>query len=280
MTWAALAQWSPEPVPVLAAAAACFLYAAGRRSEGAPGQRVRWASRDSWFASGLAVTLLALVSPIAAYDTQLQWDHMLQHVLLLIVAPPMLLLGDCFGTVRRGVINLRGAQAEKLLQPFDASARWLHRSGAAAPLVLLLFSADLLVWHIPALYDATLSNDLLHDLEHTLFFASGLLFWDQAIALSPGRRLSLAGRASLVLGAMIVSWVLAVIIGYASHPLYTYPIPVHGALSALGDQQIAAGIMWVPGSAPFIIALVCFGISWFESEERMATELTPQAQLK
>ena len=280
MTWAALAQWSPEPVPVLAAAAACFLYAAGRRCETGPGRRLRWSGRDWWFASGLAITLLALVSPIAAYDTQLQWDHMLQHVLLLIVAPPMLLLGDCFGTVRRGVVSLRGAQSEALLRPFDKAAGWLHRSRVAAPLVLLIFSVDLLVWHIPAPYDATLSNDLLHDLEHTLFFGTGLLFWDQAIALSPERRLGLAGRASLALGAMIVSWVLAVIIGYSSHPLYSYPIPVHGALSALGDQQIAAGIMWVPGSAPFVIALVCFGISWFESEERMASELTPQAQMK
>jgi cytochrome c oxidase assembly factor CtaG len=75
-----------------------------------------------------------------------------------------------------------------------------------------------------------------------------------------------------VLGGTFVSWGLAVAIGYASHPLYAYPTPT-GGFSLLADQEIAAGVMWVPGSVPFLIALLYLGIVWFEVEERRSSAL-------
>jgi putative membrane protein len=278
MDWAVLTRWSLEPVPVLAALTAIVLYVAGRRGEAASGSAQRWRAQDTYFTLGLAAVLIALVSPIATYDVQTQWDHMLQHVLLLIVAPPLLLLGDCFGTARRGVVALRGAQAPVILGPIDGLARRLHTGRRMAFIVFLAFSVNLLVWHLPALYDATLSNDVLHDLEHTLFFGTGLLFWDQVIRPTTARRVGLGGRAALALSGMLVSWALAVVIGYAAHPLYAYPVTASSGLSGLADQQIAAGIMWVPGGAPFIIALICLGIAWFDDQERLAADVPSQAR--
>ena len=93
------------------------------------------------------------------------------------------------------------------------------RQRPRAALVLALFSVDLLAWHIPALYNATLQIDAVHNLEHTLFLATGLLYWDLVVhaEAAPGR-LTLGARAAFLLGGMVVSWVLAIVIGYASHP--------------------------------------------------------------
>jgi cytochrome c oxidase assembly factor CtaG len=122
-------------------------------------------------------------------------------------------------------------------------------------------------------YNDTLRLASIHDLEHLTFLVLGLLFWDQVISpLEAPGRLSLMGRAAVALAGMGVSWGLAVAIGYASHPLYAYPAPT-GGLSLLSDQQIAAGVMWVPGSTPFLIALLYLGIRWFDVVDRGASSV-------
>jgi putative membrane protein len=154
----------------------------------------------------------------------------------------------------------------------------LHSGRGAATVVVVLFTVNLLFWHIPAVYNTTLRVASIHDLEHLTFLVLGLLFWDQVItAFRTTSRLSLVGRASVVLAGMGVSWMLAIAIGYATHPLYAYPTPT-GGLSLLADQEIAAGVMWVPGSVPFLVALLYLGIRWFDIEDRRATSavVTPR----
>jgi cytochrome c oxidase assembly factor CtaG len=215
--------------------------------------------------------LLALISPISYFDTTLQWDHMVQHVLLLLVAPPLLLLADPFRTAWAGYLAAQG-------KPVSVEGTWparvmrvLHSGSKAAAVVVVAFSVDLLVWHLPAIYNATLRIASVHDLEHLTFLLVGLLFWDQVISpVKATGRLSLLGRAVVVLIGMFVSWGLAIVIGYATHPLYAYPTPT-GGLSLLADQEIAAGVMWVPGGTPFLIALLYLGIRWFETDDRSAT---------
>ena len=73
----------------------------------------------------------------------------------------------------------------------------------------------------------------------------------------------------MVLAGMFVSWGLAIVIAYATHPLYAYPSPTQG-LSLLEDQEIAAGVMWIPGSIPFLAALLSLGIRWFDINEKSA----------
>ncbi|MEA2637745.1 MAG: putative rane protein, partial [Chloroflexota bacterium] len=144
----------------------------------------------------------------------------------------------------------------------------LHSGPRAATVMVVVFSVNLLVWHLPPIYDSKLRSASMHDLEHLSFLVLGLLFWDQVISplQAPGR-LSLIGRATVVIAGTFVSWALAIAIGYASHPLYAYPKPT-GGFSLLADQQIAAGVMWVPGSTPFLIALLYLGITWFDVEDR------------
>jgi putative membrane protein len=277
--WPPVFDWSFEPVPIIGTAAAASLYMFGRlKASTALGRGTAWDRGDLAFTAGLAALLLALVSPISSFDVTLQWVHMLQHVLLLIVAPPLILLGDPFRTARAGYLAMRG-------RPIDIAEKWperamrvLHSGKWAATLVVLAFSANLLIWHLPFLYNATLQNDAVHDLEHTTFLVLGLLFWDQVIGpVGVAGRLSVMGRATVVLCGMFVSWALAIVIGYASHPLYAYPAP-SGGLGLLSDQEIAAGVMWVPGSTPFLVALLYLGVIWFELADRAATGIATSSR--
>jgi cytochrome c oxidase assembly factor CtaG len=130
----------------------------------------------------------------------------------------------------------------------------------AAPLIaFVLFNGVLLAWHLPVLFDLTLRNEAVHDLEHALFLSTALLLWTHLVPTSRRPRLRAGQRVAYGVGAILVSWVLAVVLGFASHPLYGhYAALAHrpGGLSALADQQLAAGIMWVPASIPFTIAVL------------------------
>jgi cytochrome c oxidase assembly factor CtaG len=132
----------------------------------------------------------------------------------------------------------------------------------------IVFNVVLVAWHVPVLYDATLSSVAVHDLEHATFLVAGLLFWVQVIDSPPVRaRLGYGARAVYVTAALLVSWVLAIVLALASTPLYApYADLVHrpGGLSALADQQIAGGVMWVPGSVPFTIAIIWALYRWLE----------------
>ena len=164
-------------------------------------------------------------------------------------------------------------------------ARSLHACRVlAAPLVaFVLFNGVLLAWHLPALFDLTLRNAAVHDLEHALFFVTALLFWTHLTPTSRRPRLGAAQRVAYGVGAILVSWVLAVVLGFASHPLYGhYAALAHrpGGLSALADQQLAAGIMWVPASIPFTIAVLVAAYDLLEpSKKRSRARPTTEGDL-
>src|SRR5580700_7884083 len=141
MLWPALLNWSFEPVPIVGCATAAYLYWRGRRAASvALGRQAAWDNGDTAFAFGIGALLLALVSPIASFDTALQWDHMVQHVLLLLVAPPLILLADPFRTVWAGYLAAQG-------RPIVIEGTWparvmgkLHSGPRAAALVVAVFS--------------------------------------------------------------------------------------------------------------------------------------------
>ncbi len=272
MFWASLLDWSFEPVPIVGAGTAAYLYWRGRRTASeALGRQRSWDTGDLAFTCGLGILLIALVSPISSFDTTAQWDHMVQHVLLLLVAPPLILLGDPFRTAWAGYLATQGRPVKVEGTIPARLMRVLHSGPRAAALIAVAFIVDLLVWHLPPVYDATLRLASVHDLEHLSFLVVGLLFWDQVVSRlrEPGQ-LSLMGQATLILVGLFVSWGLAIVIAYATQPLYAYPVPRQG-LSLLADQEIAAGVMWIPGSVPFLAALLSLGIRWFDLNDKSAT---------
>jgi putative membrane protein len=141
----------------------------------------------------------------------------------------------------------------------------------ARPLpAFILFNATIIFWHIPAAYNATLTNGVVHAVEHAMFFFTGLLFWARVIDPGPLRpRLVWPARIAYAAGAMVVGWVLAIILVIVPHPAYSYYADLvtrPGGLTAAEDQQIAAGIMWVLGSLAYTITFILGFYRWLEPD--------------
>jgi putative membrane protein len=260
--------WSFDP-PLVLVIVFAILFRLGDRRTLTPARESsarRW--QGASFYAGLAVLSIALASPLDILSEQLFWAHMVQHVLLLVVAPPLIVRARPWIRLWRALpLGVRRPLAQGLSQ--GERTRWLRglsRALGSPAAGFLAFSAVLLAWHVPALFDATLRSGALHALEHSLFFATALMFWKQVIDSPPlHARLSAVQRVGYLVGAMVVSWILAIVLALAPHALYaTY---VHeasrpGGISALTDQQIAAGIMWVPGSITFVIVIFAYVHRW------------------
>jgi len=264
--------WSLDLPSVLVVALAILYWYGNLRTPAPARTRKQRRLRHAYFYTGLAVLLVALASPLDRLSEQLFWAHMLQHILLLVVAPPLIVMARPWVRLWRA---LGVEERRSLAQSFTRGRlRWLTRLGAAlgAPLPsFLLFCGVVLAWHVPALFDATLRSEALHALEHTLFFGTALMFWKQVIDSPPLRApLSELWRVAYLIGAMVVMWALAVVLALAPHPLYGAYAQMSsrpGGISALADQQIAAGIMWVPGSLPLLIVLFVYCNRWLSTNE-------------
>jgi putative membrane protein len=260
------ANW-PLEWPLAAIVATGVLYFLGGRSSATPGDAAK-RGRGGAFYLGLLTLTLAIDSPVDAYATTLFWVHMVQHILLMMVAPPLLLLGRPWPRIVRPFpLALRRPVARAVLvgeplSPIRRAVEWLASPWPA----FALFNGMLLAWHLPWLYDLTLKDGPVHDLEHALFFGSALLFWVHLLP-SPRPRLSALGCVAYGTAAVLVSWALAVVLGLAPQALYSGYADLAsrpGGLSAIADQQLAAGVMWVPGSVPLTIALFFAVSRWLE----------------
>ncbi len=172
----------PVEWPLVAIVDAALLYALGGRVAARPS---RW--RSASFYGGLATLVLAIDSPLDAYADSLFFVHMVQHVLLLMVAPPLILLGRPWPRMTRAFpLEVRRPLARTVLvgETLSLGRRAVRAISAPLP-AFALFNGVLIAWHVPYLYDLTLRSTLVHDLEHAMFFATGLLFW---AASGAGRR--------------------------------------------------------------------------------------------
>jgi len=223
------------------------------------------AGRILAFYAGLLMVVVALESPIDGLAERYFWLHMLQHELLLMIAPPLLLLGKPVLTIWRVVpLGTRRVTARKLVKRNRLQSAWRStgswRSTRAA---WLLFIATFALWHIPYVYDLTLRVPAVHVLEHGLFFGTALNFWARVISSPPIHRLR--ERTQLVAylgGAALFDNVFDTLFVAAPQPLYSHYANLvrhPGALSALTDQSIAGGVMNLIGSTMLYGALV---ITW------------------
>jgi putative membrane protein len=221
--------------------------------------------RTAAFLGGLFAMAVALLSGVERYDTTLFSIHMVQHLLLVLVAAPLLALA---------------APVTQLLRA--ASPAWrrrivgvLHSGPVGAlghPVVAwVAFTVVLWVSHFSPLFDLALESQLVHETEHAAFLAAGLLFWWPVVGADPARRrLSHPVRALYLLLQMPPSSFLGMLITFANAPLYPHYATLGSpyGIDPLADQQIAGGIMWLAGDVVFIGAILLVVAAWMRHEER------------
>jgi putative membrane protein len=259
--WQMLADWSWEPsvligVALLVGAYLCALGPLRRRFKSSrPVKR----SQAAWFLAGMAVILFALVSPLDEIgDNYLFSAHMIQHILLALVAPPLLLMGTP-GWLLRPLLG------------YPVVAR-VARVLTAPPVAFILFNAVFIAWHLPALYEATLENETIHILEHLLFMATGVLNWWPILSPLPELpRLPPPAQLLYLFLEEVPSTLLSSLITFSPtvlYPTYAAAPPIFG-IDALSDQQIAGLIMWLPGGLIYLTALTSVFFAWMGREERV-----------
>jgi cytochrome c oxidase assembly factor CtaG len=244
--------------PLVVCFVAASLYALGGR-----GRRRVW--REVSFYAGVASVLVVLEPPFDGWADTSFALHMTQHVVLLTVSAPLLVLGRPWPRLWLA-FPLRPRRAVGRALAGSAGFRLVGRTAARPAVAFALMTAALALWHVPALYDAAVRSEGVHVLEHVCFLATALLYWGALLEAPPVRaRIGHLHRAGWFFAALVPGWILALVLAYARTPLYgAYASLAHrpGGLSALADQQLAAGVMWVPGSLAYLVAGIVAFYRW------------------
>jgi len=278
--WAA---WYVDPLIAIPMLLASWLYLRGVRNLWATSCRGTGISRkQAWAWIGAMVSLMAaLFSPLDALGGALFSAHMVQHLILFVVAPWFLALS------RPGIGMFWGLPAvwRKRTGGFLGHNRYMH--GVQALLrnpvfIVATFTAVLWLWHTPALYDAALQSDWVHALEHMSFIAGACLLWSWLVTVQHNfghRRGERHGLAILIVFVTVMqSSVLGAILTFARAPLYAMHEPYTRAwgLSLMQDQQLAGLIMWVPMGMTFTLFALLIFRAWLQASERRALAREPE----
>lgn len=262
-----MTRWEFDPAFVLAAVLASWAYAAAVASVNAAHPLSRYPGRRVvCFYAGMGVLVLAIMSPVAYYAATLFSVHMWQHMLIVMVAAPLLLLGTPV------TLALRAASPSlrrSVLLPV------LHSRALRAitfPVVAwVFFTATMWVSHFSPLFNAALENAWLHRLEHGWYLSAALLFWWQVIGLDPTPwRMNHPVRMLYLFLQMPQNSLLGTAVYNASGVLYTHYAATGRTWgpSPLFDQEVAGITMWVIGDLLFLLALGIVAYGWVQHEER------------
>jgi cytochrome c oxidase assembly factor CtaG len=231
--------WSTDPWIIASLAASCAAYLAISRRFPPRGRQ------PLAFWAGELTLIVALLSPLDAGAAFLFTLHMLQHMLLMLVAAALFALA-----APPGLIGWAYGR--------PAVRRVLRAIWSPAP-AFVLFNGTLLAWHIPAAYDATLRIPWVHAVEHVGFLVTGVIFWGVIVSPAPALvRAPLGMRFALLIGADIVNFILGFTLTFAGHPFYAAytAVPRLWGLSALDDLRLGGVLMWVMGQMMYLIPVL------------------------
>jgi putative membrane protein len=248
--------WEPSVIGGCLALAAAYFAAGGAR-------RTHHAAA---FVAGVIVLFLALDSPLDTLgDTYLFSVHMVQHLLLILIVPPLLLLGVPPAWVERA----RGAPLGHAVM----------RTAGAPGIAWSLGIATMVLWHVPALYDAALARGSVHVVEHLSFLATGAIFWWPVLTPVEEVRLGPLPAVGYLVAAALASSVLGIVITFAGvglYPPYLLPIDRFGieplirdvwGLPPDVDQEVGGLLMWIPGGLVYLCAILGVMSRWYRTAE-------------
>jgi cytochrome c oxidase assembly factor CtaG len=249
--------WSFPVLPLIALMATLLVYIAGWRlaHRTRSGQLPRW--RAACFVAGIVSLWVAIASPIDALDDYLLAAHMIQHFILMSIAPPLIVLGAPMVPLLRGVPKT----ARVLLRPLFRM-HWLHRTARFLlhPVTAwLLMNVAYLGWHVPAAFELTFRSESIHQLEHACFFLTSVAFWWVVLAPWPSRRAWPQWMViPYLLSADVLNTILSATLTFSGRVLYpSYERAERiSSLTPLQDQVAAGAEMWVLNSVVFLVPVV------------------------
>jgi putative membrane protein len=267
-----LTTWGLEPVVLVSLALSGWLYWRGLRRlwrEAAAGQGIRrW---EAWcYAGGWLALFVALVSPLHPMGRVLFSAHMTQHEVLMLIAAPLVVMG-------RPVIAFLWALPQNWRRRLGhfSKQRWFASGWHVLTLPLVawaIHAVALWVWHVPALFEATIDNEWVHTAQHLSFLLSALLFW-WAVIHSRRGLMSYGAAVLYVFTTSIHSGALGALITFAGslwYPAYQRTTGSWG-LTPMEDQQLGGLIMWIPAGLVYIFAGLLLFAGWLrESDARAA----------
>jgi putative copper resistance protein D len=273
-----LLDWTFEPLPALgiAAATAWWLWAVRRVNSLHPANPVP-PGRTVAFLAAMAALAFAMVSGVARYDTTLFSVHMVQHVLLMLVAAPFIALSAPItlvlrlassSTRRRWILPVLNSRVVRFLT-FPVTD-WI------------IFSGVMWASHFSPLFNAALEDPLIHYVEHALFLSTALLFWWPAVGMDPSPwRMGHPVRIVHVFLQMTQNTFLAVVILNVPTVLYAHyaTLTRPWGPSPIDDQRLAAGIMWLAGDLIFLTAIMVLVAGWMRAEGQTTARADRQAEI-
>jgi cytochrome c oxidase assembly factor CtaG len=250
----ALSSWNMDWAVFFLAVLVCVVYLRGWLGLHARQPDKFTPARLAYFVSGVGVVLFAIVSPLDTFAGTLLQVHMAQHVLLMMIAPPLLWLG---WPALPLLCGLPRTMQKYWVGPFLISKgmHTLARFFVHPIVALLLFVATTWVWHYPSAYQLALESDAWHAIEHGCFLGTALLFWFPVVAPHPSKPTwPKWTMIPYLLAADIQNTIFSAFFSFASEPIYSfYPELGLFGTTRLRDQSSAGGLMWVVSSAIFLI---------------------------
>jgi len=207
------------------------------------------------FLLGMAMLWLSIGSPMDGFSDALLSAHMVEHLILMSVVPPLVLLGYPAVPMLRG---LPAPFVKTALGPLLRSQSLLKLGQFLAKPVVAWLAMNLayLAWHLPRAYDLALENETIHDIEHLCFLGTSILFWWPLIQPWPAKRRDYGWTLLLYLiSADFINTAICAYLAFCDHPVYAYyqRQPNIFRVDRLDDQILGAGFMWVIGSTIFLV---------------------------
>ena len=259
--------WSYDPFLLLACAVVLLhelgLHSLARRSRPERARARRW--RSLLFYSGLVVLLLAVSSPIDYWAGYYFFVHMIEHILIMFLAPALIVAGAPWLPLVHGlpVAIRRRAMRSVLLGGWARPLRAFARALTGGWVAVVLFNVAMVIWHVPALFDLAERDQMVHIwLMHASFFGAGMLFWLQIIPSYPVKpKLATGSQVAAILGTNAVMIILAMSLSlFTNHSLYPVYDNLAGIqMSPFASQQLGAAILWVCGdfwAYPALVVLI------------------------
>ena len=218
------------------------------------------------FTVGIAVLFVALESPLDTLaDTYLFSAHMLQHLLLILIVPPLLLLGIPHQKTNSWLLLPIVRKAEGIL--------------GRAPVAWVSCMAVMTIWHLPMLYNFALAHESVHIFQHFSFLATGVMFWWPIVGTVPGRRLAAIPAVFYLFAAVMENTVLGITITFMPVGYYWAYLHPHASqdvldlvrngwgISAALDQKLGGLLMWVPGCSVYFAGILLELAKWYSAPE-------------